>query len=527
VPRRKMDQVQQPCADGPARLARHAREISGKTACIDLGSGSRLTYSELDAWVDACAAWLEAELGAPEGERVAALSRNSIDVLSLQLACARVGAIFQPLNWRLPGPELAVLVEDAGPRLLIYETEFSPALVALARFDDMARVAFDAGPDNFAARVTAAPPAPARAVPAADEAAATLLYTSGTTGRPKGAMISERNARACAESFAAVGQVGADAVFLCDMPMYHTVGLYAVCRTTLHVGATLLISPRFEAGETLRRLADPGLGITHYFCVPQMAQMMRQEPGFSPADLGRLTALCTGGAPIPAAVIHRWVDDGVMIIDGYGMTESGTVLGMPVGDLSLVREKAGSAGRPAPGVSVRLVAPDGRDVAEGGIGELWLKGENITAGYWARPEATAEAFVDGWLKTGDAARRDADGFYFLVDRWKDMFISGGENVYPAEVEAAILELDEISEVAVIGAPDPRWGESGVAYVVPARGAAITAEAVLAHCRARLAGYKRPRLVELASSLPRTGSGKIRKDLLRERHLAGQHAQATA
>jgi len=514
-----MDQAQHPCADGPARLARHAREIPGKTACIDLGSGRRLTYSALEAWVDRCAAWLEAELGVPAGERVAVLSRNSIDVLALQFACARVGAIFQPLNWRLPGPELAILVEDAGPRLLVYEPEFAPALAAFAKFEGMALVAFDAGPAGFAARAAAAPPRPVSAMAAPDDAPATLLYTSGTTGRPKGAMLSERNARACAASFAAVGQVGPEAVFLCDMPMFHTVGLYAVCRTTLQAGATLVISPKFEAGETLRRLADPTLGITHYFCVPQMAQMMRQEPGFSPAGLARLTALCTGGAPIPAAVIHRWVDDGVMIIDGYGMTESGTVLGMPVGDLELVRAKAGSAGRPAPGVSVRLVAPDGRDVADGEIGELWLKGENITAGYWARPEATAEAFRDGWLRTGDAARRDADGFYYLVDRWKDMFISGGENVYPAEVEAAILELEGVSEVAVVGAPDPRWGEIGIAYVAPAPGAVLTAEAVLAHCRGRLAGYKRPRVVEVVAGLPRTGSGKVRKDLLKARHAA--------
>ena len=442
--------------DGAARLARHAREIPHKIACIDLGTGRRLTYGDLHAHIDRCAAWLEGALGDPAGERIATLSRNSVDVLSLQLACARVGAIFQPLNWRLPGPELAVLVEDARPALLVYEAEFASALAALARFEGMALVAFDDGPDGFAARVATAPSHPIHAVPAADDAPATLLYTSGTTGRPKGAMLSERNARAGAESFSVVGRVGPDAVFLCDMPMYHTVGLYAVCRTTLSQGATLVISPRFEAGETLRRLADPALGITHYFCVPQMAQMMRQAPGFSPKDLARLTALCTGGAPIPAAVIHRWVDDGVMIIDGYGMTEAGTVLGMPVGDLALVRDKAGSAGRPAPGVALRLVDPDGRDVAEGEIGELWLKGANITAGYWDRPEATAQAFEDGWLKTGDAARRDADGFYYLVDRWKDMFISGGENVYPAEVEAAILELDGVSEVCLLyTSPSPR------------------------------------------------------------------------
>ena len=517
-----MDEARAAHVDGPARLARHVRETPGKLACVDLGSGRRLTYAELDAWVDRCAAWLEAELGEPAGERVATLARNSVDVLALQLACARIGAIFQPLNWRLPGPELAVLVDDAGPRLLVYDVEFAAALPALAPSGALETVAFDDGPNGFAARAAAAPARPVRAAPASDEAPATLLYTSGTTGRPKGAMISERNARACAESFSTVGRVGPDAVFLCDAPMFHTVGLYAVCRTTLHMGATLLISPRFEPGETLRRLSDPQLGITHYFCVPQMAQMIRQEPDFSPAGLRRLTALCTGGAPIPAAVIHRWVDDGVMLIDGYGMTECGTVLGMPVGDLAVVRAKAGSAGRPAPGVAVRLVSPDGRDVADGEVGELWLKGENITAGYWARPEATSETFCDGWLRTGDAARRDPDGFYYLVDRWKDMFISGGENVYPAEVEAAILEMDGVSEVAVVGAPDPRWGETGVAYVVPAPGAVVTAETVLAHCRVRLAGFKRPRGVEIAAALPRTGSGKVRKDLLRVR-AASEHA----
>jgi fatty-acyl-CoA synthase len=226
-------------------------------------------------------------------------------------------------------------------------------------------------------------------------------------------------------------------------------------------------------------------------------------------------------------VIHRWVDDGVMIIDGYGMTEVGTVLGMPIGDLAVVREKAGSAGRPAPGVSVRIVAPDGRDVAVGEVGELWLKGENVTAGYWGRPDATAQSFQDGWLKTGDAARLDADGFYYLVDRWKDMFISGGENVYPAEVEAAILELDGVSEVAVVGAPDARWGETGVAYVVAAPGASMTADAVSAHCRGRLAGYKAPRLVKLVDSLPRTGSGKVRKDLLKAECAAELRAETQA
>jgi fatty-acyl-CoA synthase len=494
-------------------VARHAAEIPDRPACIDLESGRKLTYAALDRRIDRCAAWLEARLPAPTGERVAMLTRNSSDILVVQFACNRIGAIFVPLNWRLPAPELAILLEDAAPRLLIHALEFSPTVDGLAVLG--ADLAVHDGPSGFEDQLAAAPSRPLRSEAVAPDAPATLLYTSGTTGRPKGVMISPRNARCSASNFAAVAKVGPDVVFLCDTPMFHTVGLFAICRTTLQLGGLLLISGVFDPARTVQRLADPALGITHYFCVPQMAQMLRETEAFAKADLSRLTALCTGGAPIAPAVIHRWLDEGVMIIDGYGMSEAGTVLGMPVGDLAAPRRKAGSAGVPAPGVNVRLVDREGRDVADGEVGEIWLKGENVTAGYWRQPQVSAATFEQGWLKTGDAARRDPDGFYFLVDRWKDMFISGGENVYPGEVEAAILELDEISEVAVIGVPDARWGEVGVAYVTPAPGADVTPEMVLGHCRGRIAAYKAPRVVVLvAEGLPRTGSGKVRKDVLR-------------
>lgn len=492
-------------------IARRAEEAPERLACVDLATDHRLTYGQLDARVDRCAAWLEARLVRPRGERVAVLARNGADVLAVQFACGRIGAIFVPLNWRLPGPELAVLVEDCAPRLLIFEREFDPALPALERFA-LDRVALD---DAFAALLAAAPAHPSQGEPVAPDDPATLLYTSGTTGKPKGVMISPRNAFHSAANYAVAAKVGSDVVFLCDTPMFHTVGLIAISRTTLQVGGILLISRIFDPILTVQRLADPLLGITHYFCVPQMAQALRETPDYAKADLSRLTALCTGGAPIAPAAIHRWLDEAVMIIDGYGMSEAGTVLGMPVGDLATPRAKAGSAGVPAPGVQVRLVDRDGREVLDGEVGEIWLKGDNITAGYWNQPEATAKAFQDGWLKTGDAARRDADGFYYLVDRWKDMFISGGENVYPAEIEAAILEMDAVSEVAVIGVPDPKWGEVGIAYVTPAPGMELTPLMVLVHCKARIAGYKAPRgVVMIAEGLPRTGSGKVRKDVLR-------------
>jgi fatty-acyl-CoA synthase len=506
-----MDQNQVAFDERQDVIARRAEMTPDRLACVDLATDRRLTYGQLDARVDRCAAWLEARLVQPRGERVAVLARNGADVLALQFACGRIGAIFVPLNWRLPGPELAVLVEDCAPRLLISEREFDPALPALERFA-LDRVVLD---DAFEALLAAAPAHPVRHEPVAPDDPATLLYTSGTTGKPKGVMISPHNAYHSAVNYAAAANVGPDVVFLCDTPMFHTVGLIAISRTTLQEGGTLLISRVFDPVLTVRRLADPRLGITHYFCVPQMAQALRETPDYAEADLSHLTALCTGGAPIAPAVIHRWLDERVMIIDGYGMSEAGTVLGMPVGDLATPRAKAGSAGVPAPGVQVRLVDRDGRDVLDGEVGEIWLKGDNITAGYWNQPDATAKAFQEGWLKTGDAARRDADGFYYLVDRWKDMFISGGENVYPAEIEAAILEMDAVSEVAVIGVSDPKWGEVGIAYVTPAPGVELTPPMVLAHCKARIAGYKAPRgVVMIAGGLPRTGSGKVRKDVLR-------------
>jgi fatty-acyl-CoA synthase len=252
----------------------------------------------------------------------------------------------------------------------------------------------------------------------------------------------------------------------------------------LECGGTLLIPAQFSAADTQARIADPALGVTHYFCVPQMAQMLRREAGFDPAPFRRLKALQTGGAPHSAEAVAAWHADGVRCVDGYGMSEAGTVLGMPPQDFDLLRRKSGSVGLPAVGMEVRLVDREGHDVRDGDVGELWLRGPSVTSGYWRDPEATSHAFKDGWLRTGDAARRDADGFFTMVDRWKDMYISGGENVYPAEIEGVLLELPAVDEVAVVGVQDERWGEVGAAYVVLAPQAEFSPDAILADTRSR-------------------------------------------
>jgi fatty-acyl-CoA synthase len=245
-----------------------------------------------------------------------------------------------------------------------------------------------------------------------------------------------------------------------------------------------------------------------------MAQMLRAERMFDPLPYRKLKALQTGGAPHAAHHIGEWIDDGVRCVDGFGMTEAGTVLGMPPDDFAVMRRKTGSVGVPAASIEVRVVDRKGIDVGVGEVGELWVRGPSVTPGYWRDKLATNTAFREGWLRTGDAAARDKDGFFTVVDRWKDMYISGGENVYPAEVESVLLEIPGVIEAAVVGVSDQKWGESGSAYLVLSRGAQFSPDLILTHCGRKLARYKIPREIHVVDALPRTASGKLKKDLLR-------------
>jgi fatty-acyl-CoA synthase len=365
-----------------------------------------------------------------------------------------------------------------------------------------------------------APTAPGIGVAVAGETPITILYSSGTTGKPKGVIITQLNAFAGALNLSLGTNCSAGSVFLCDMPMFHTAGLFAAARVPLLVGGTVHISQKFDAPVTYERLADPQLGVTHYFCVTQMAMMMRQLPGFDGRRLARLQALITGGAPNPPAHILRWLDDGVMMVNGWGMSEICSATAQPVGDLERIRKNPGAVGLPHLTVEIKLADAAGREVPLGESGEIWVRGANVTPGYWRRPELNRTAFTDGWFHTGDVAVRDAQGFYTIVDRIKDMFISGGENVYPAEIEAALVELPTVGDVAVLGIPDSQWGEVGCAFVVPVNGASLDAAQLTAHCQSRLARFKVPKRFEIVEVLPRTPSGKVQKHLLREKWLQG-------
>jgi fatty-acyl-CoA synthase len=301
-------------------------------------------------------------------------------------------------------------------------------------------------------------------------------------------------------------------VQLVILPLFHTGGLNCYANPVLHAGGTILIMRAFEPGQALDYLSDPALGITHFFGVPAPYQFMMQHPKFQSADLSRLRISGVGGAPCALAILEGWAARGVALIQGWGMTETspaGTML-----DASDAIRKVGSAGKAMMHTEIRIVDDQGNDVAPGDIGELLIKGPNITPGYWNKPEATASAFTDGWLHTGDACRMDDEGFVYIVDRWKDMYISGGENVYPAEVENVLFQLPQVADAAIIGVPNERWGEVGMAIVVRKEGQALEEGDIIRHCLGRLAKFKVPQSVTFVDVLPRNATGKVLKRELR-------------
>lgn len=465
-------------------------------AAVDLASGRRWTYQELDQAVGRCAGLFRGRYGLQIGDRVASLARNRVELVIAALACARAGLVYVPLNWRLSAAEIGALLADADAALVIGDAEMTRVGLEGVVLDLLADE-IDAWPEMFAAERN-------------PERISLILFTSGTSGKPKGVMLSERAQRQTAINFSLLGEVDADSVILIDTPMFHIIGLITSVRPFIMQGATLMVSDGFEPARTLARLGDPELAVTHYFCVPQMADRIRAEPGFDGRALSKLRALFTGGAPHPAAAIKAWLDTGVSVADGFGMSEAGTVFGMAL-QPDIILAKAGSAGLPTPSIEARIVAADGRDVLPGQAGELLLRGPNLFSGYWRQPEATAAAFVeDGWFCTGDIAVRDKEGFFSIVDRKKDMFISGGENVYPAEIEAVLASFPGLTEAAVIGIPDERWGEVGLCALVLPEPPVDLAGSVKAHLSSRLASYKLPRHYVIVDSLPRTGSGKVLK-----------------
>jgi fatty-acyl-CoA synthase len=493
-------------------IAHFSRRTPDKVAAVDLFSERRLSYAEFDARIARLAAHLRDRLGIARGDRVAVLALNTTDTLEVQFACGRLGAVFLPLNTRLTVPELQFIVGDAAPKVMVHDTDLAETALAVAKLCNVAS-ALALGPGgSYESAIASATPLDTCEDVTLDDIS-TIMYTSGTTGQPKGAIITHGMTFWNCVNLGGPAYISPSSVLLTVLPLFHTGGLNCYTNPVLHAGGTVLIMRAFDPGLALKLISDPAVGINVFFGVPAIYQFMAQHPSFETADFSRLIIGGVGGAPMPVPLLKVWEARGVALQQGYGMTETSPAV------LTLDREdaarKAGSSGKPVLHTEVRIVRPDGTDAAVGELGELWVKGPNVTPGYWNRPEANQNSFTDGWLHTGDATRIDEDGFYYIVDRWKDMYISGGENVYPAEVENVLHQIAAIAEAAVIGVPDPQWGEVGMAIVAVKPGQSLTEAEIHAHCAANLARFKCPRLIRFVEALPRNATGKIHKPTLRK------------
>ena len=479
--------------------AYHADLAPDRVALIDDGRDLTLTYGELEEQVRRLAAWL-ADQGVTEGDRVAFLAGNTTDIFEALFACAKVGAILVPLNWRLAPPELAFIVGDCTPRVLIYEKEYAETVAGLD-----VPVTMRLG-DEYAAAKSAADPALAPVVTATHDDPWAILYTSGTTGHPKGAIETHGMFFWNAVNIGSAVGLTAESVNLNVLPTFHTGGLNLYTTPCIRLGAKSINLREFDPERVLHWLASGD--VTHFFAVPAIYQFLAEAPGWGDADLSRVESWACGGSAMPVALLERYAERGIFIRQGMGLTETSPTLFLT--DQEHAMSKAGSVGKPVLHTQIRIVDEEGRDVAAGEIGELWAKGPNVTPGYWQRPEANERSFTDGWLHTGDAARMDEDGYVYIVDRWKDMFISGGENVYPAEVEQVLFHHPGVLDVAVIGVADDRWGEVGLAVVVPRDAETFDGDEVIEFCRGKLARFKIPKRVRTIDELPRNAAGKVLK-----------------
>ena len=461
--------------------------------------GAELTYDALDRRATSLAAGL-AERGLRRGDRLATLTGTSPDHVATFFACARLGVALQPISWRLAAAEIAYQLGDAEPSLLLASAEHEELARAAGSAIEVARIADPMlESDGGVADV------------AEDDDPLLLVYTSGTTGKPKGALLTHANCFWTNVSFDRTAGLRDDDVVLQVLPQFHVGGWNVQPLLAWWRGATVVLEPQFDASRTLRLLAEER--VTTLMGVPATYLFLSQEPGFADADLSSLRLAVVGGAPMPESLLETWIDRGVEIVQGYGLTEAApNVLCLPPDD---ARRKLGFAGKPYPHVDVALRDPETGVLVDGpGTGELAVRGPNVFAGYWRNPEATAAAFADGWLLTGDIAERDGEGFYRIAGRIKDMVVSGGENVYPAEIEDVLAEHRAVLEAAVVGVPDERWGEACAAFVVLVDGASATEQELRDHCGERLARFKVPRMFTFVDALPRSSMGKVLKDELR-------------
>jgi fatty-acyl-CoA synthase len=502
-------------------LGRRAMLSPHKTALIDATCGHRaISYAAWNCSANRTAHFLQA-LNVRRGDRVAVLAMNSVAYLDVWFACGKLGAVLQNLNWRLTAHELAALVRDAAPKVLFYGPEFAAQAAALRVETSVPRlVALDPdvrieGENSMIAAREALPDTAPEPVELHWDDPWVICYTGGTTGLPKGAVLTHGNIAWNSINTVMSWGLTPDDVTILNAPLFHTGGLNVFTAPLVHIGGSSIVCRHFDPDQVFDLIRDQG--VTVFFGVPTMFIALQQHPRWAEADFSKLKLVISGGAPCPQPVFDEFWRRGVAFKTGYGLTEAGpNTFWLPPEDL---RRKPGSVGLPLFHIDVRIVNHEGRECAADELGELLVRGPHVCAGYWKRPEETAAAFVGDWLRTGDLARRDSEGYYWIVGRSKDLIISGGENIYPAEVESVLAAHPAVAEAALIGLPDPKWGEVGLAIVALRPGAHLEADALIDFCAAHLARFKTPRYVAFVEALPKTAAGKIDKKPLRERYLS--------
>lgn len=513
-------------------LGERARLTPDAEALVVRGSVSetadlRLTYRELDARAGRCArVWRGLGLG--HGDRVCVLSHNRVEMLDAFFAAGKTGTIVVPLGTRLTAHELAPIVDDAGAGVFFYDGAFEEIVGILREECEGVEhwISFD-GPSEVSSATKTYDELLARLDPEEDFEPAScdaedvycLLYTSGTTGAPKGVMIPHRMVAWNGYNTVCCWQLRADDVSPIFTPLYHAGGLMAFLVPMVTIGGKIVLHRAFDPEEVWRTVEDEGC--TVILGVPTIWQMLLESPAFAAADLSSVRWLISGGAPLPAWIAEAYRSRGIGFKQGFGMTEVGVnCFAMTLEDS---RTRRGSIGKPMMHTEVKLVDEDGDEVGADEVGEMLFRGPHVSLGYWNRPEETAAAYDDdGFFHSGDLARRDADGYFYVAGREKDVIISGGVNIYPAEVEAAMLRHPGVRDAALVGIEHEKWGEVGVAFVVPLEddpgGESLDGEELSSFLGERLARYKLPKETILLEALPRTDYGKVRKPALRELYL---------
>ncbi|MFH0788070.1 MAG: o-succinylbenzoate--CoA ligase [Pseudomonadota bacterium] len=496
-------------------LVKRAWLTGDKEALVE--GNRRLSYRELNRRVNRLSRYLQT-IGLKNGDRLGLLAFNGLEYVEVIFAAAKLGLLLVPLNWRLSPAELAFNLSDSETETLIFDPEFSEVVEKIKDLTPLKKMVILGGkpcPGVQPYEQALAGQSDDEPIPAEPVSLSTphiIMYTAGTTGRPKGAVLSQ------GASFWNAVNLNLDMHFTSDdrdllvLPMFHIGGIGLFTLPILYAGGTVILQRTFDPARTLRLLQEEKISLL--FGVPAIFLFLIQHPDFNPESFKTLRLVMSGGAPLPVSLVKHYLEAGIVLQQGFGMSEAAPSIATLNKERAI--KKAGSIGSPLFHVEAKVVDDTMKDLPFGDVGELVIRGPNLMQGYWKRPEATEEAFAGGWFHTGDLARMDQEGDLTIIERKKDMFISGGENVYPAEVENAIYELPQISEAAVIGFKDEKWGEVGRAVVVLKEGEKLSTEEIIRHLKDRLAKYKIPKEVVFINQLPRNAAGKVLKTVLKEK-----------